>query len=455
MKTTKKPLEPSFGNILPQAIDAEKAVLSAIIGFRNAYDEVAFLAPAMFYDPRHRDIFDTIVSMKKKNKAIDLLTITDEIAARGKMEEITMWYIADLSTFVVSDIHILEHALIVKQKYLQRQLIELTMQVQSNAYTGTEDIGDLLFDTGKQIECLMETLVGQQQESSYEDISRLFYQDLQERISRYNSNQQTGVTTGLTELDNITSGWQGSELIILAARPAMGKTAVALHLATSAARAGTPVLIFSLEMSKVSLYQRSVLSESETISAGHLKSGNIDSEELSHIDKSVARLYQLPIYVDDNANLNMASIRAKCRLLHKQKKCGMVIIDYLQLVTPEKSRTANREQEISTMSREAKLLAKELDVPVILLSQLNRDLEKRHNKQPQLSDLRESGAIEQDADMVVFVHRPGYYGQVITDKEGNEIKNAGELIIAKYRNGPVGKVKFRHNKTLTRIMDFK
>lgn len=453
MKTDQKKAKPLFGNVTPKAPDAEQAVVGALINFADAWDEVQFLTPAMFYESCHQAIFEAIVSLKKKNRAVDLITVYQEIAAQGKGEEITPWFLTQLSGPIVSSAHILEHALIVKQKHLQRQVIEFAMQVQSKAYTDSEDIGDVLFDAGKSIENLQEVHVGQDEESSYEDITKLFYQDIQLRMSKYSGNQQPGITTGLTSLNSITSGWQGSELIILAARPAMGKTAMALHFAQSAAQAGTHVVIFSLEMSKVSLYKRSVLSEGNDITPGHLKSGNL-ANDLHSIDKSVARLYKLPIYVDDNANVNMAGIRSKSRLLHKKKKCGMVIIDYLQLITAEKSRQANREQEIATMSREAKLLAKELDIPVILLSQLNRDLEKRQNKQPQLSDLRESGAIEQDADMVVFIHRPGYYGQVISDKEGNRIENAGELIIAKYRNGPTGKVKFKHNDTLTKIVDF-
>jgi len=439
---------------MPQAIEIEKAVLGAIINFGNAWDQVSFLTPAMFYDYRNQDLFQAIASMKKNNQAVDLLTVTNEIFSQGKNEEITPYFITSLATRIVSDMHIVEHALILKEKYLQRQLIELTMQVQSKAYAGTEDIDDLLFDTGKQIENLQEVLVGRMEESSYHEITRLFYDDIQTRITRYNTNLPTGIDTGLTELNYLTSGWQGSNLIILAARPAMGKTAMALHFAHSAARAGTPVLIFSLEMSKVSLYNRSVLSVSNGgINPGHLKTGNL-ADELSLIDQSVARICNLPIYVDDNASLTMDDIRAKTRLLNKKRKCGMVIIDYLQLVTPEKLRTANREQEIATISRQAKLLAGELGIPVILLSQLNRDLEKRQNKQPQLSDLRESGSIEQDADMVLFIHRPGYYGQVISDQQGNPIENAGELIIAKYRNGAIGKVKFKHDDTLTRIFDF-
>ncbi|NDV58071.1 replicative DNA helicase [Bacteroides sp. 519] len=453
MKKTQKTLTPLFGSVTPQALDAERAVIGAIIGFGSAIDEVLFLTPNMFYDSRHRVLFEAIMALKQKNAAIDLITVSQEILVMGQGEQVMPWFIAELTGSVTSHAHIVDHALIVKQKYLQRQVVEFSLQVQSKAGTESEDIADVLTGAGKEIEHLQEVLVGQEEEASYREISAEFYEDINIRMNRFNNKLQTGITTGLTELNQITSGWQGSELVILAARPAMGKTAVALHLAQSAAHAGTSVLIFSLEMSRVSLYKRSILSESDDINPGKLKSGDL-LNELKDIDKSVAKLSKLPIYVDDNANINMAYIRSKSRLLNKRNKCDMVIIDYLQLITAEKGKYGNREQEIASMSREAKLIAKELDIPVILLSQLNRDVERRQDKRPMLSDLRESGAIEQDADMVVFIHRPGYYGKATKDKNGNEVKNAGELIIAKYRNGPIGRVKFRHNDTLTKIEDF-
>lgn len=449
-----KPTNPKFGNAAPQAPEAEKAVLGAVIGFTDALNEVTFLTPGMFYDPRHRALFEAVIELKQKNTAIDIITVVQQIATMGMAAEVPIWFITETVSAVASYAHILDHALIIKQKYLQRQVLDFSMQVQSKAGTDAEDIGDVLMGAGREIEYLQEVLVGEQEESSYEEISRMFYEDINTRMGRFVAGGPTGIATGLTDLDRITSGWQNGDLVILAARPAMGKTAIALHFAQSAAKAGTPVLMFSLEMSKVSLYKRSVLSECDQISATNLKSGDL-ANDLPHIDRSVSQLCNLPIYVDDNANVNMAYIRAKSRLMCKKGQCRMVIIDYLQLITGDRNRfTGNREQEIAAMSREAKLAAKELNMPVILLSQLNRDVEKRHDKRPLLSDLRESGAIEQDADMVMFVHRPGYYKQEIKDEKGNTIENAGELIIAKYRNGATGKVRFRHNETITKVFDF-
>lgn len=453
MKKIQQKRKYTSGNLVPQATDAEKAVIGAVINFRDAYDSISFLTPDMFYDPLNQTLFRAIVSLHETDVPVDVITVTQQIAAMGKTNEVPIWAVVEISTNIVSNAHIVRHALIVKQKYLQREAMYLFMQMQSEAADDTNEIDDVLFNAGKGIEALQETMVGWQLALSYRDISQLFYDDINKRIEKFNAGNQTGVTTGLTDLDRITSGWQPSELVILAARPAMGKTAMALHFAHSAASAGVPVVVFSLEMSRIQLYNRSVLSESN-IQPSNLKTGNL-MNDLKEMDQSVLRLSNLPIYVNDDSSINMASIRSICRLMHKKNQCGIVIIDYLQLITAGKERYGNREQEVAAMSRGAKLIAKELDIPVILLSQLNRDVDRRQEKLPQLSDLRESGAIEQDADMVLFIHRPQYYDEQITDINGNPVENAGELIISKYRNGAVGKVKFMHNETLTRIYDYK
>ncbi|NDV60148.1 replicative DNA helicase [Bacteroides sp. 519] len=445
--------KPTFGNVIPQALDAERAVVGAVIAERNALDKVLFLTPEMFYDPPCRLLFKAVLSLQKKDNVVDYITVNQEIASMGQAEEVPLWFVSQIMTLVVSSAHIVEHGLIVKQKFLQREIIRVAMELQSRAYDDANDVGDVLFDAGKMIEALMETLVGKNEASSYSEISKLFYDDINLRIKRFNSGEQTGVTAGLTELNDMTSGWQGSELIILAARPAMGKTAMAMHFAQSAAQAGKQVVFFSLEMQKVQLYHRSVLSVCENLEPKNLKTGDLIND-LENIDKAVSKLYELPIYVNDNSSINMGYIRSVSRLMHKKKQCDLIIIDYLQLITADKDKYSNREQDVAAMSRQAKLLAKELDVPVILLSQLNRDVERRSDKRPQLSDLRESGAIEQDADMVLFIHRPEYYGETVTDRNGNPVEHAGELIVAKYRNGSVGKVRFKHNQTLTRIFDY-
>ena len=443
------------GKTSPSIPEAEVAVLGALLIETSAFDHVQFLKPEMFYNTAHQAIFEAIATLNKNSKPVDIITVVEQLRATGKLEETGgPFFITQLTAGVASSAHIEEHALFIKQKYMQRKTIELSQTIQSQAYDDTEDIGDVLFNAGKGIEKLQEDLVGCRDIKSFSDISQAAYQDIHRRMSLYATGMQTGITTGLEDLNRITSGWQGSDLIIIAARPALGKTALALHFAKAAAQAGTQVALFSLEMSDISLYNRFLLSECN-VTPENLKAGNLNGDDLLEIDKAVAKLCRLPLWIDDNVSATMPYIRSKCRLLHKKNRCNMVIIDYLQLVTGEKGRNTNREQEISAMSREAKLMAKELNVPVLLLSQLNREVEKRANKRPILADIRESGAIEQDADMVIFIHRPECYGIEINDTRTNTpVTNAGELIIAKYRNGAACSVKFRHNGALTKIYDY-
>lgn len=440
--------------ILPNIPKAEEAVIGALLIEKEAFDRVSFLLAEMFYRFEHQIIYEAILSLNKADRPVDIITVTEELRMVGKLDEVGgPYYIAKLSSTVASSAHIEEHAMLIKQKYIQRRIIELSHAIQTQAYDDTQDVGDTLFNAGKQIESLQEDMVGTKDIKSFSDVTQEAYVDIERRISLYASGAQTGITTGLADLNRITSGWQNTDLVIIAARPAMGKTAIALHFAKAAAKSGLPVVLFSLEMSSVSMYNRLLLSECD-ISPENLKSGKLDADDLHKIDQAASRLIDLPISLDDNAVLTMSKIRSKCRLLHKKKKCDMVVIDYLQLITGNRANNNIREQEISEMSREAKLMAKELNIPVLLLSQLNREVEKRPDKRPQLSDLRESGAIEQDADMVMFIHRPEYYGMSIKDKAGNPITNAGELIIAKYRSGAVGSVRFKHNDSLTRIYDY-
>lgn len=456
MNTHKKALaalEPSHGKALPNYAEAEQSVIGAIINHSRMYDEVAFLRPQMFYNNRYEMLFELIVKMHGQQKPIDLITLTQEVFAAGYAEQIPPYFIAETSGAVISTAHTFEHALLIKQKYIQRQAIALTHTVQQSAYDEHEDIGDVLYHAGQEIENLQESLIGQDDIRSFAEVSTLALKDIDRKISLYNSGKQTGITTGLIALNRMTSGWQGGELTVIAARPAMGKTAVALHFAKSAAEQGTPVAFFSLEMSNTSLYNRILLSEA-SIDPEKLKSGNLNADDLAQVDCAARKLFDLPLYIADNASVNMSYIRSKCRLLHKKNRCGMVVIDYLQLAGESGNAYRSREQEITQMSREAKIIAKELDVPVLLLSQLNRKVEERADKRPMLSDLRESGSIEQDADMVMFIHRPEYYGIVPTNVvTGVEERNCGKLIIAKYRNGKTGEVKFTHNDSLTRVYD--
>lgn len=432
---------------LPQAVDAEKCVIGALLLERRAIDVVMpVLSIEMFYDNKHRIIYEAILSLNKAQKPVDMVTVAQEIISVGKSDEVTPYDISNLTSGVSSSAHIEHHALIVKDKYVLRRIIEVGEAAKRDSYEGMEDVGDILAKVDRDIESLQGELIGG---SDTKHIAPILKQSITEMYKRKDlaaKGYQSGINTGLSSLNKIANGWQSAELIIIAARPAMGKTAIALHFAKIAAQSGVPVSLFSLEMSDVSLANRLLLSETD-IQPDHFKSGKLSNEETIEIEKASGRLGKLPIYVDDNASVSMSYIRSKCRLLHKQGKCRMVIIDYLQLAGGTGQKNRSREQEVSQMSREAKIIAKELNIPVLLLSQLNRESENRKDKRPLLSDLRESGAIEQDADMVILIHRPAYH-----DKEAE--KGYGELIIAKYRNGATGILKFKHNDSLTKISDY-
>ena len=454
MKTSKNTLFPIKG--LPSAPEAEQALIGSLLGFggENIFDDISSdISKEMFYSSQYAGIYEAIQSLRENNKPCDIVSVMNEIRSMGKIDEIPPHFIMETSDHGYDSGHATEHALMVKQKYLQRKAIELSHILQQQAYDDTEDIGDVLLNTGKRLDQLQQDLSGDDGNCSFKEVTEATLKDIANRMGLYASGKATGINTGLQDLNNMTSGWHGGELIILAARPAMGKTAVSLHFAKSAAKQGTPVVIFSLEMDAKSLCERFIVSECN-VHPSKLKSGNINSIELQEIDRAGGLVYELPIEIKDKAAISMGHIRSKCRALHRQKKCGMVIIDYLQLIAESSNGQRNREQEISRMSREAKIIAKELNIPVILLSQLNREVDKRQDKKPILADLRESGAIEQDADMVIFVHRPEYYGISLKDSSGNEIENYGELIIAKHRNGAVGMVKFKHNGSLTKIFDY-
>jgi replicative DNA helicase len=380
-------------------------------------------------------------------KPIDLLTVIEKLRHLDTLESAGgVSFVAQLSQKIISSAHLEYHCRIIKQQYLRRKFIENCQIDCKMAFDDTEDIDDIFYKHGKDLEILQEIGVGNQNikplcEILIESVSEMYL-----RKEKAEKGIQPGITTGLADLNRLTGGWQKSDLVILAARPAMGKTAMALHFAKRAAKTGTAVAMFSLEMSDVSLGNRFLLSETD-VNPNDFKLGKISQEDSAKIEKAVGKMYQYPIYIDSNASVTMSYIHSRCRLLKKRGKCEMIIIDYLQLAVEKGDKNRNRENEVSKMSREAKLIAKELDVPVILLSQLNRDVDKRSNKVPVLADLRESGAIEQDADMVIFIHRPEYY-----DK--NSKNGYGELIIAKYRNGYTGKVLFKYNESMTKIYDY-
>ena len=440
----------SQGRIMPQAVDLEDAVISALLIERQAFEIVKQIniLPEMFYNKTNEIIFSAMMSLDVNQKPIDLLTVTEELKTQGNLKTVGGYvYIAKLSQKLVSSAHLEHYCKIVKQMYVKRKFIEIGIHDSDIAFSETEDIDDILQMHGKNLELLQEIAVGKSEIRPLNEILKDVAEQMYLRKEKAKEGIQPGITTGLADLNHRTGGWQKSELVILAARPAMGKTALGLHFAKRAAKSGASIALFTLEMSDVSLGNRLVLSET-TVNPDNFKLGKLSEQDTVEIEKAIERLQNYPIYVDRNESATMGQIRSQCRLLKKKGKCDMVIIDYLQLVSESGvNRNRNRENEVSQMSREAKLMAKELDIPVILLSQLNRDVDKRTKKVPVLADLRESGAIEQDADMVIFIHRPEYY----SDKAE---KGYGELVIAKYRNGYTGMIPFKYNESLTKIWDY-
>jgi replicative DNA helicase len=433
---------------MPHAQELEEAVIGALLLESEAFGRAKeIVSPEMFYDRRMGIVYEAVCRLAAGFKVIDMLTVMERLCSDGLLEEAGGAYgIARLTNNIVSSAHLEYHCRIIQQQYIRRKFIEICLQDVSLAFDGTEDIDDILYGNSKKMEILQEAVIGQSDIKPLSEIMNLTVEAMYRRKLLAEKGVQSGITTGLADLDRITGGWQKSDLVILAARPAMGKTAVALHFARKAAEAGTAVAMFSLEMSDVSLGNRLALSQTD-VDSDRFRLGKLSQEEALAVENAASKLYHLPVYVDSNAAVTMGYIHSRCRMLKKKGKCAMIIIDYLQLAGEKGDRNRNRENEVSQMSREAKLIARELDVPVILLSQLSREVERRNNKVPVLADLRESGAIEQDADMVVFIHRPEYYDR-------NAEKGYGELIVSKYRNGKTGIVKFKYNESLTRIYDY-
>jgi replicative DNA helicase len=429
------------GRIPPQATDLEEVVLGALMLEKDAVNEVIdILSPEAFYLDKHQKIFAAIKALFGKSEPIDILTVTNELKQRGDLEMVGgAYYISKLTNRVVSAANIEYHARIIMQKHIQRQLILLSSEMIHDAFEDTSDVFDLLDKAESNLFHISENNLRR----SYDSMQDLVSKAIKEIQSAKNADDKLrGVPSGYTELDRITQGWQKSDLIILAARPSMGKTAFALNLARNAAvNFNRPIAFFSLEMSSVQLVTRLISTET-SLTADKLRSGDLAEYEWQQLNTKVTPLTDAPIFIDDTPQLSVFELRAKCRRLKQQHDIQMVFIDYLQLMTAKGEKGLNREQEISTISRSLKSLAKELEIPVLALSQLSRSVEQRPgSKKPILSDLRESGAIEQDADMVMFIYRPEYY----KDGVDAEDKPKGYTIIdiAKHRNGKLGEVELR------------
>jgi len=445
-----------YGKVPPQAKELEEAVLGAIMLEKSAFDTVIeVLKPECFYVDANQRIFRAMQSLAQKSMPIDILTVVEELKKKDELEMIGgPYYVTKLTNSVVSAANIETHARIILQKFIQRELIRISSEIISDAYEDSTDVFDLLDDA----EAKLFNITNNHLRKNYDSIDSILVKTVQ-RIEelRHRQEEISGVPSGFPSLDKITYGWQNSDLIILAARPAVGKTAFALNLARNAALnpiRPTPVAVFSLEMGAGQLVSRILAAESE-IHLEKITRGKLEEHEMKQLyAKGIQRLAQAPIYIDDTAALNVFELRAKCRRLKNKHGLGMIIIDYLQLMSGAGGNT-NREQEISQISRSLKTLAKELNVPVLALSQLSRAVETRKEgqKMPQLSDLRESGAIEQDADMVMFIYRPEYY-DITSDEMGQDNRGETHIKIAKHRNGSLDVVKLRAQLHIQKFVEF-
>lgn len=440
------------GKVPPQATDLEEAVLGAIMLEKDALASIIdVIRPDAFYKEAHQIIFMAITRLFAKGEPIDILTVTNELKFTGELESAGgPFYIAQLTNRVASASNTEFHARIILQKFIQRELIRISSEIIHDAYEDTTDVFQLLDKAENQLFSVGETNMRR----NYLDMQSLV-RDAVKRIenAKNQTGQFSGVPSGFTELDRVTAGWQPSDLIIVAARPGMGKTAFVLTMARNVAvDFKKAVAVFSLEMSSVQLVTRLISAEAQ-LPGDKLRKGNLENYEWEQLNAKISALIDAPLYIDDTPSLSVFELRAKCRRLKAQHDIQMVVIDYIQLMSAGIDRSSgNREQEISTISRSLKSLAKELNIPVIALSQLNRSVEQRPNKKPLLSDLRESGAIEQDADMVVFIYRPEYYNQNV-DEGGASLAGHAEISIAKHRNGALKDVPLRFISKYAKFTD--
>ena len=442
------------GKLPPQAIDLEEAVIGAMLIDEKGVDEVIeILIPEVFYKKSHQLIFESIERLFKNSEPIDLLTVSADLKKSKNLKSVGgEFYLIELSQKVSSSAHIEHHARIIQQKFIQRKLIQISNEVINKAYDESTDVLDLLDQAESK---LYDVTQGHLKKSSVsaEDLVREAKKKIDE-ISKQDG--LSGVSSGFDKLDKITSGWQPSDLIIIASRPGMGKTALSLSMARNIAiDHKIPVAFFSLEMSAIQLITRLISAETG-LKSDILRTGKLAPHEWQQLNNQITDLESAPLFIDDTPSLTIFELRAKARRLVSSNDIKVIIIDYLQLMhLGSSTKTGNREQEISIISRNLKALAKELNVPVIALSQLSRAVETRSgSKRPILSDLRESGAIEQDADIVSFIYRPEYYGMENWDDDmQTPSQGQGELIIAKHRNGALGNVRLKFTAELGKFED--
>lgn len=432
----------STGKLPPRDTDLEEVVLGALMLEKDAYMNVCdILTPESFYDPVNQKIYEAISTLGLNQRPIDMMTVTEQLRQNGTLKEVGgAVHITELTSRVYSAANIEFHAKIVAQKYLARRLITFASEVETAAFDESNDVEQIL----QMAEGGLFDISQKQLKRDVTPIDPVLNQTLEQIQSAANTETGlSGLQTGYHDLDKMTAGWQNSDLIIIAARPAMGKTAFVLSMAKNmAVDYNIPIAIFTLEMANVQLAKR-LISNIADLEGEKIKSGQLSPEEWDRLNKRLRHVYGAPLYLDETPGLSITELRTKARRLVRERGVKMIMIDYLQLMNATGLKPGSREQEVSMISRSLKGLAKELNIPIIALSQLNRSTETREDKRPVLSDLRESGAIEQDADIVCFIHRPAYYTKSNEDKDGNDIRDLAEFIVAKHRSGAVGDVKLR------------
>ncbi|MHA0857543.1 replicative DNA helicase [Paenibacillus sp. CMAA1364] len=439
--------EQFYDRIPPQNLEAEQAVIGAIL----LQDEALITAMERvntedFYDKPHQLIFEAMLQLGEDNEPIDLVTLTSLLQDRGQLEDIGgVSYLARLAHSVPTAANVEYYAQIIEEKSMLRRLIRTATQIVSEGYTGGEDVSGMLGDAERKI---LE--ISNRRSGSGFVLIRDVLMEVFDRVEMLHENKggTSGVPTGFVDLDKMTNGFQKNDLIIVAARPSVGKTAFALNIAQNVAvRAKETVAIFSLEMSAPQLVQRMICAEAN-LDANAMRTGEFKDDDWAKLTMGISSLSEAQIYIDDTPGITVADIRSKCRRLKKENGLGMIVIDYLQLIHGRGKSGENRQQEVSEISRTLKQIARELEVPVVALSQLSRGVEQRQDKRPMMSDLRESGSIEQDADIVSFLYRDDYYNQ------DSEKKNIIEIIIAKQRNGPVGTVELVFLKNFNKFVNY-
>ena len=454
VKKGASPIDPNFAHVQPQAVEIERVVLGALMVDSDAFSVVSeLLKPETFYEPRHQKIYEAIRNMNMDERPVDIMTLNDELSKMGEIDKVGgVDYLMEISSQVASAAHVESHARILAEKYMQRQLIHFAGDIETKAYDSSVDVDELM----QQAEGSLFQISQNNMKQDFTQVAPVV-KNAVEILQRAASNKGglTGIPTGYVGMDEITSGWQASDLVIIAGRPAMGKTSFALSIAKNVAvDYGVPIGFFSLEMNNVQLVNRLISNVCE-VSGRKILNGQLDPSDWERLDKRIGRLTDAPIYVDDTPGLSVFELRTKARRLVREKGVKIIMIDYLQLMNANGMKFGSRQEEVSTISRSLKGLAKELDIPVLALSQLSRNVENREGlegKRPQLSDLRESGAIEQDADMVLFVHRPEYY-HIYQDEKGNDLHGMAQIIIAKHRKGSTGDVLLNFRGEFTRFQD--